>query len=107
MHQTEDVAAASAAPDAGATDISSDQALPEIESRSAIGASGGWGRIPWPLVGVLALLVLLAGAFLSFQVVYAGRIYPGVSALGVDLSGMNRAEATAALQPRLNALGNR
>lgn len=45
---------------------------------------------------VLALAALLAGV----QVAYAERIAPGTAALGMDLGGMTRAEAVAALDGR-------
>ncbi len=62
---------------------------------------------PWLLIGIVAAAVLLIGALFAFQVVHAGRVYPGVVALGVDLSGLDRAEAVAALAPRIQLLTDR
>jgi vancomycin resistance protein YoaR len=55
------------------------------------------------LVGGMALFVfLLVAAAVSFNVVYAGRIYPGISVSGVDLSGLSPADASARLSERLS-----
>src|SRR5262245_13603185 len=45
-------------------------------------------RAPWPLrlAGGLFVLALILSA--SFEFVYAGKIYPGVSADGLNLSGL-------------------
>ncbi|HEX3081897.1 MAG TPA: VanW family protein [Candidatus Saccharimonadia bacterium] len=62
-----------------------------------------WHRAPWWLrvVGlVFVLAVLLVG---SFELVYAGKIYPGVSADGVYLGGLSQADAVAKLKERINA----
>ncbi len=48
---------------------------------------------------VLASLVALGG----FELAYADRIYPGVQAFGVSLSGMAASEAQGVLAPRLTA----
>ncbi|MBP7228106.1 MAG: VanW family protein [Longilinea sp.] len=45
------------------------------------------------LIGLLFSLATAALAFLAFQLFYLGRIYPGVSVAGVDVSGLTRAEA--------------
>jgi vancomycin resistance protein YoaR len=58
-------------------------------------ASAQWQRAPWWARlsgGVLVLGVLLV---VSFELVYAGKIYPGVTADGVSLAGLNRADAMA------------
>lgn len=55
--------------------------------------------LPLALAGVLA-----AGAYLWFnqyEARYAGRIYPGVSAMGLDLSELTRDEARRLLEERL------
>ena len=65
------------------------------------------GRSRWPalallmvagvvMVGVMALLALLAGT----GIVYSGGILPGVSAAGVGLGGLDRDEAAALLSAR-------
>ncbi len=66
--------------------------------------SGLW---PWlirlPLLGITAgmLLVFLAILYVAMhQLQYDGLIYPGISAYGVNLSGMNKQQAMAALAAR-------
>jgi len=51
--------------------------------------------------GLLLFLVALLVWTLSYQLVYAGRIFPGVSVAGVDLSGMSPADASVTLTQRL------
>ncbi|MFN8637191.1 MAG: VanW family protein [Chloroflexota bacterium] len=74
---------------------------------------GSLGSLPLANVGLAAgafllLLVALAAiAVVGIQVSYAGRIYPGVRALGVSVGGMNRDEARAALAERVTAMSNR
>jgi len=49
-------------------------------------------------------LLFLAGLFvwtLGYQLVYAGRIFPGVSVAGVDLSGISPADAAVRLNQQL------
>jgi vancomycin resistance protein YoaR len=53
--------------------------------------------LPAFLVWLLLPIALAAGALAWFEWSYAGRIYPGVQALGVNLGGMTPARATAAL----------
>jgi vancomycin resistance protein YoaR len=60
-------------------------------------------RLPILIItGGLLLVVTLALLVMAFQMRYEGRILPGVSALGVDLSGMSRNEASAAIARRFN-----
>jgi len=47
--------------------------------------------------GVVAL-VMCVGAVLAYQVAYAGRIYPGVEAMGLELGGRTPEEAQALLE---------
>lgn len=55
-------------------------------------------RIPILLFSGSVLLMLLLVAFVAvFQIQYQGRIFPNVSAYGIDLGGMTEAEAQAAL----------
>jgi vancomycin resistance protein YoaR len=60
-------------------------------------------------IGVFSamLAVLLILGIAAFHLSYAGRIYPGVRALGVNVGGMNRDEARAALADQVTALSNR
>ena len=51
--------------------------------------------------GFLLFLAALFVWTLGYQLVYAGRIFPGVSVAGVDLSGMNPADASVTLTQRL------
>ena len=61
----------------------------------------------WPqvLAAFLSGLALFLGAVLvwtvGFQLVYAGRIFPGVSIAGVDLSGLSPSEAALKLNQNL------
>jgi vancomycin resistance protein YoaR len=56
------------------------------------------------VVGFAAVLLLTACAIGGYQAAYAGRTYPGVEALGVDLSGRTREEAVAALSGPTEAM---
>ncbi|HLH25285.1 MAG TPA: VanW family protein [Chloroflexota bacterium] len=61
-------------------------------------AAGAWRGAPLGALAGFAAVLLLAGAALGgYQVAFAGRAYPGVEALGVDLGGRTRDEAVAAL----------
>jgi hypothetical protein len=49
------------------------------------------------LIGGIALFfVLLLGAVLTFDIANAGRVYPGVSVAGVDVSGLRPEECRPA-----------
>src|SRR5574341_712975 len=52
--------------------------------------------------GSVLFLALIIAWTLGFQLVYAGRIFPGVSVAGVDLSGLSRDEAAVKLQQSLS-----
>jgi vancomycin resistance protein YoaR len=54
-----------------------------------------------------ALLVLVLGFVLIYQLAYANRVYPGVRALGQDLGGYSREEAQRVLQRSLEELARR
>ena len=51
--------------------------------------------------GIVLFLILLLIWTLGYQLVYAGRIFPGVSVVGIDLSGMSPAEASLKLNKEL------
>ena len=51
--------------------------------------------------GFMLFLAAILVWSLSYQLVYAGRIFPGVSVAGVDLSGMSPVDASVALNQRL------
>src|SRR5512142_419201 len=55
----------------------------------------------WLVLIPLLLVALGIWGVAGYELAHADRIFDGVSALGVKLGGMNRAEARAALQPRL------
>ena len=52
--------------------------------------------------GFVLFLILMLAWTLGFQLLYAGRIFPGVSVAGVDLSGMSRDQAAVKLQQTLS-----
>lgn len=52
--------------------------------------------------GATLFLILLLAWTLGYQLVYAGRIFPGVSVAGVDLSGLTRDEAALKLNQKLS-----
>jgi vancomycin resistance protein YoaR len=60
--------------------------------------------VRWIAAATVVLAVLGAVAVGGFQVAYAGRVFPGVQALGVDLGGRTPDEAQAALRARADAL---
>ncbi len=62
-----------------------------------------WQQILASLLGGLALfLTLVLSWTLGYQLWYAGRIFPGVSVAGVDLSGLAPAEASLKLSQTLS-----
>jgi len=52
--------------------------------------------------GVVLFFVAIIAWTLGFQLLYAGRIFPGVSVAGVDLSGLSRDEAAVKLNQTLS-----
>ena len=52
--------------------------------------------------GFVLFLALTFAWTLGFQLLYAGRIFPGVSVAGVDISGLSRDEAAVKLQQTLS-----
>ena len=52
--------------------------------------------------GFVLFLILTIAWTLGFQLLYAGRIFPGVSVAGVDVSGLSRNEAAVKLQGALS-----
>lgn len=55
------------------------------------------GRVPMLVVALGALVVIALLATLGYQWLNGDRVFPGVSAFGVDIGGMSRDEAKAAL----------
>jgi vancomycin resistance protein YoaR len=66
-------------------------------------AAEQWRRAPWwaRLTGTLAVVALLL--VVSFEIVYAGKIYPGVTADGISLAGLNRTAAAARIADKTSA----
>jgi len=52
--------------------------------------------------GVALFVAALLAWTLGYQLIYAGRIFPGVSVAGVDLSGLTRDEAAVTLSQKLS-----
>ncbi len=52
--------------------------------------------------GVTLFLVMLIVSTVGYQLIYAGRIFPGVSVAGVDLSGMTPSDAAIKLNQTLS-----
>jgi len=51
--------------------------------------------------GLIIFTVLLVGVAIGFNINFAGKIYPGVAVAGVDLSGLEPAEAAFVLKTKL------
>ena len=58
----------------------------------------------WVMAAAAGLVVLVLSAVGGYQVAYAGRIFPGVHVLGLDLGGRSAAAARADLASRGEAL---
>src|ERR687892_2765185 len=52
--------------------------------------------------GVVLFFILMIGWTLGYQLLYAGRIFPGVSVAGVDLSGLTPSDAAVKLNQALS-----
>jgi len=52
--------------------------------------------------GFVLFLILVVGWTLGYQLLYAGRVFPGVFVAGVDLSGLSRDEAAVKLSQTLS-----
>lgn len=52
--------------------------------------------------GFLLFLILLAGSLIYFNRSYSGKVYPGISVGGIELSGMTPVEAASLLAQRLD-----
>ncbi len=63
-----------------------------------------WRWLVWTFGGVLAIVAVVLIAFsLAWQGQYAGKIYPGVRALDIDLSGKTQGEAKKLLDDKVQA----
>ncbi|MBI4319188.1 MAG: peptidoglycan binding domain-containing protein [Chloroflexi bacterium] len=58
------------------------------------------------VIVIVAVVVALAGVMVTYSVLYADKIYPGVSALDTDLGGRTEQVARATVLSRLEALAN-
>jgi len=68
-----------------------------------IASRENWRRIPVILLGGFALyLALLVAWALAYQLIYAGRIFPGVSVAGVEVAGLRPADAASKLSQTLS-----
>jgi vancomycin resistance protein YoaR len=74
---------------------------PRTTTAPAPGASIINGLLALSL-GLIVFGALLITAVLSFEAAYEGKIYPGVTAAGIDLTGMTPAEAAILLAQRLD-----
>lgn len=52
--------------------------------------------------GVALFLIVIVAGTLGYQLLYAGRIFPGVSVAGVDLSGLSPSDAAVKLSQTLS-----
>ena len=63
------------------------------------------GHIASRIVLACALIAIAAaGSLFAFRMAYANQIYPGVSIGGVDVGGMSRSEATAAVNAKADEI---
>lgn len=60
-------------------------------------------RLPVLVIsGVVLVIAALVALVMAFQFMFTDKIVPGVSALGVNLTGLSRDQAAAALEQRFN-----
>lgn len=71
--------------------------------RAALPTPGPLPQILVALIGGVALFFVLALAgMIAFDIAHAGKIYPGVSVAGVELSNLSPQQASSLLSERLN-----
>ena len=97
---TAKVTKASKAPKAAQTYKAAQPAKP---SKPAQKKSGNKGKIAAITAATLVALVILCGLGYALMVHSSGDILPGVSVAGVDVGGMSREEAKAAVQQAVDA----
>lgn len=74
-----------------------------VSSRDLSQPAGLIARLSIALMGgVLIFAILLGAAATAFDYYYTGKIYPGITAAGLDLSGQHPAEAAALLRQRFD-----
>jgi vancomycin resistance protein YoaR len=54
------------------------------------------------LMGFVLFFVLLVFVFAGFQVIYAGRIFPGVTVAGIEVGGLSQSSAAARISDKLS-----
>lgn len=78
-----------------------DDTQPIVPVQDAAGLQPWLVRIPMLiLTGIALLAILVVLAIAAFETRHAARIYPGVSAFGVDISGLSYDEAVRLLDSR-------
>ena len=81
---------------------SKDQAKDPVDDLlGGLVGDGGPSRAPKVLGGILAALVVLAGVYVGAQWLLSDRVPPGVTVAGVDIGGLGRLDAIAALEEGL------
>jgi vancomycin resistance protein YoaR len=55
-------------------------------------------QLPWRFIVPIGVVGLAIAVVVGFELIYVGRALPGVTADGVKISGMTKAEATLAIQ---------
>lgn len=74
---------------------------PKPSPRRRSSTASAYSALPQTLIalvsGMVLFFILLLGALIFFDMSAVGRVYPGVSVAGIDLSGLSLEEATAAL----------
>lgn len=60
--------------------------------------------VEWISFSLLGLILLISGSLFLYQRVYAGKIYPGVSVAGIDLSGKTKTQAKTLLDKKISSI---
>lgn len=58
--------------------------------------------LEWTIFSFLALVLVVSASLFLYQRVYAGKIYPGVSVAGINLSGKTKTQAKALLDSKIS-----
>lgn len=61
-------------------------------------------RLEWVIFSILGVITVLSLGLFSYQVSYAQKIYPGVSAAGIDLSGKTKEQARALIEKKYQTI---
>lgn len=57
-------------------------------------------KLEWTIFSILGIITVLSLSLFSYQVTYAKKIYPKVSAAGIDLSGKTKEQAKALIEKK-------